>query len=50
MAEVTLGGTVDMRGTKKNSRTNLAQLREPAKTPRSIVAGLKEEAVEEEQL
>ena len=32
MAEVTLGGTINIQGTKKISRTNLAQLREPATT------------------
>ena len=41
MAKVTLGGTINMQGTKKISRTNLAHLREPAITTRLIVAGLK---------
>ena len=30
MAKVTLGGTINIQGTKKISRTNLAHLREPA--------------------
>ena len=30
MAKVTLGGTINIQGTKKIVRTNLAQLREPA--------------------
>ena len=29
MAKVALGGTINMQGTKKIDRTNLAQLREP---------------------
>jgi len=40
MAKVALDGTINMQGTKEIDRTNLAQLREPAKTPRSIAAGL----------
>ena len=40
MAKVTLGGTINMQGTKKISRTNLAHLREPAKTSRTTVAAL----------
>ena len=40
MAKVTLGGTINIQGTKKISRTNLAQLREPAITTRLTVAAL----------
>ena len=40
MAKVTLGGTINIQGTKKISGNNLAQLREPAKTTRLIVAAL----------
>ena len=40
MAKVTLGGTINTQGTKEIYRTNLAQLREPAKTTRLIVAVL----------
>ena len=40
MAKVALGGTINIQGTKKISRTNLAHLREPAKTSRTIVAAL----------
>ena len=40
MAKVTLGGTINIQGTKKISRTNLAHLREPAKTSRTTVAAL----------
>ena len=44
MAKVTLGGTINIQGTKKISRTNLAQLREPAITTRLTVAALGLEA------
>ena len=40
MAKVALDGTINMQGTKKIDWTNLAQLREPAKTSRPIAAGL----------
>ena len=40
MAKVTLGGTINIQGTKEIDRTNLAQLREPATITWSIVAGL----------
>jgi hypothetical protein len=40
MAKVALDGTINIQGTKKISRTNLAQLREPAITTRLTVAAL----------
>ena len=40
MAKVTLGSTINIQGTKKISRTNLAQLREPTVITWMIVAGL----------
>ena len=40
MAKVTLGGTINIQGTKKIDRTNLAQLREPTVITWLIVAGL----------
>ena len=40
MAKVTLGGAINIQGTKKISRTNLAHLREPAINTRLIVAAL----------
>ena len=43
MAKVALDGTINIQGTKKIDETNLAQLREPAKTPRLITAGLPKE-------
>ena len=43
MAKVTLGGTINIQGTKEIDRTNLAQLREPATITWSIVAGLRKE-------
>jgi len=40
MAKVTLCGTINTQGTREIDRTNLAQLREPAKITGSIAAGL----------
>ena len=40
MAKVVLDGTINIQGTKKIDRTNLAQLREPTVITWLIVAGL----------
>ena len=45
MEKVTLGGTINIQGTKKIDRTNLAQLREPTVITWLIVAGLSGERV-----